>query len=469
MRIGGDSFRPSYRSYYRQFAFVILRYYIQQLKISVYQQTFRHCHILINSKMVMSKTQIRAARTCRGHTENHVIVRTAFLAAARATSFMAQNPWAFENVGVIPSHGWGPNRNQLLSIAAPLILNNLGRRGQSGAGRGRGRGAQGRGCGAPGRGRGAPGRGARGRGAPGRGAPGRGALVPSHPAMVMSKIEIRAARTCRGTTENHVIVRTAFMAAARVTSFMVQVTNHREIQTALRQLFPSRFNRSNIHEYAFNCTVVHNPWAFENVNISRGRGARGRGAPGRGARGRGALVPSHPATLHLHHACTQPGHSMAGRGRGAPGRGRGAPGRGARGRGAPGRGAPGRGAPGRGAVVPSHPAMVMSKSQIRAARTCRGTTENHVIVRTACQAAARATSFMVQVANHREVQTALRQLFPSRFNRSNIHQYAFNCTVVYNPWAFENVVDVEPVDVELLDVEPVDVELLDVEPVDVEL
>jgi hypothetical protein len=83
--------------------------------------------------------------------------------------------------------------------------------------------------------------------------------------------------------------------------------------------------------------------------------------------------------------------------------------------------------------------MVMSKSQIRAARTCRGTTENHVIVRTAFQAAARATSFMVQVANHREVQTALRQLFPSRFNRSNIHQYAFNCTVVYNPWAFENV------------------------------
>jgi hypothetical protein len=24
-------------------------------------------------------------------------------------------------VGVIPSHGWGPNRNQLLSIAATLI------------------------------------------------------------------------------------------------------------------------------------------------------------------------------------------------------------------------------------------------------------------------------------------------------------------------------------------------------------
>jgi hypothetical protein len=38
-------------------------------------------------------------------------------------------------VGVIPSHGWGPNRNQLLSITAPLIQNNRGRRGPRGAGR----------------------------------------------------------------------------------------------------------------------------------------------------------------------------------------------------------------------------------------------------------------------------------------------------------------------------------------------
>ncbi|EFX65862.1 hypothetical protein DAPPUDRAFT_116909 [Daphnia pulex] len=100
--------------------------------------------------MVMSKTQIRAARTCRGHTELHVIVRTAFLAAARATSFMAQ-------VGVIPSHGWGSNRNQLLSIAAPLIQNIRGRRGPRGEGRGRGNHG-----GVIARGRGARGRGAHG-------------------------------------------------------------------------------------------------------------------------------------------------------------------------------------------------------------------------------------------------------------------------------------------------------------------
>ena len=42
----------------------------------------------------------------------------------------------FMQVGVIPSHGWGPNRNQLLSIATLLIQNNRGRRGPSGAGRG---------------------------------------------------------------------------------------------------------------------------------------------------------------------------------------------------------------------------------------------------------------------------------------------------------------------------------------------
>jgi hypothetical protein len=39
-------------------------------------------------------------------------------------------------VGVIPSHGWGSNRNQLLSIAAPLIQNIFGRRGPRGEGRG---------------------------------------------------------------------------------------------------------------------------------------------------------------------------------------------------------------------------------------------------------------------------------------------------------------------------------------------
>ncbi|EFX64131.1 LOW QUALITY PROTEIN: hypothetical protein DAPPUDRAFT_266993 [Daphnia pulex] len=39
-------------------------------------------------------------------------------------------------VGVIPSHGWGSNRNQLLSIAAPLIQNIRGRRGPRGEGRG---------------------------------------------------------------------------------------------------------------------------------------------------------------------------------------------------------------------------------------------------------------------------------------------------------------------------------------------
>jgi hypothetical protein len=87
--------------------------------------------------------------------------------------------------------------------------------------------------------------------------------------MVMSKIQIRAARTCRGNSELHVIVRTASMAAAIATSFMAQVTNHREIQTALHRLYLQRFNSANIHEYAFNCTVVHNPWLIENVSISR--------------------------------------------------------------------------------------------------------------------------------------------------------------------------------------------------------
>jgi hypothetical protein len=39
-------------------------------------------------------------------------------------------------VGVIPSYGWGSNRNQLLSIAAPLIQNICGRHGPRGEGRG---------------------------------------------------------------------------------------------------------------------------------------------------------------------------------------------------------------------------------------------------------------------------------------------------------------------------------------------
>lgn len=62
---------------------------------------------------------------------------------------------------------------------------------------------------------------------------------------------------------------TAFIVAGQANNFRVQVRCHREVQTALHRLYPHLFDKSNIHEYAFNCTVIQNPWAFENLSIGR--------------------------------------------------------------------------------------------------------------------------------------------------------------------------------------------------------
>lgn len=50
----------------------------------------------------------------------------------------------------------------------------------------------------------------------------------------------------------------------------------------------------------------------------------------------------------------------------------------------------------------------------------------------------KAINFSEQVACHHEMQAGLRRLFPSRFNRRNMHEFCLNCTIVYNAWVLNN-------------------------------
>ncbi|XP_046651178.1 uncharacterized protein LOC124342251 [Daphnia pulicaria] len=45
---------------------------------------------------------------------------------------LVHNIWAFNGIGVITSHGWGPQREALLTIAAGIVLNDPHQNGRGG-------------------------------------------------------------------------------------------------------------------------------------------------------------------------------------------------------------------------------------------------------------------------------------------------------------------------------------------------
>lgn len=85
--------------------------------------------------------------------------------------------------------------------------------------------------------------------------------------MVLSKFEIRKARSMVGDSRQAVRVRVAFAASSTAENFVTKIACHREVQSGLHKIFQNTYNKSMSIAYIFNCIVVHNIWAFNGVRI----------------------------------------------------------------------------------------------------------------------------------------------------------------------------------------------------------
>jgi hypothetical protein len=85
--------------------------------------------------------------------------------------------------------------------------------------------------------------------------------------MVLSKFEIRKARSMVGESRQTVRVRVAFSTSLTADNFVFKIACHREVQAVLHILFLVAYNKSLSREYIVNCIVIHNAWAFDGVCI----------------------------------------------------------------------------------------------------------------------------------------------------------------------------------------------------------
>jgi hypothetical protein len=76
--------------------------------------------------------------------------------------------------------------------------------------------------------------------------------------MVLSQFEVTQARFVNGTSQDAKKVRDSLRLGLRATSFIEQITLHRDVQNPLHK-FLSFYNKHHSEEYKFNCIVLHNP------------------------------------------------------------------------------------------------------------------------------------------------------------------------------------------------------------------